>query len=399
MLRRDPRRKQRPRRRSCPSLALSSRLVVGLGLGSSLWPGPALAQAPAPAENGEASAAAVILMLPERDDDRDERAEATIAAHLQDAAFEVEIRRYDPEGFELRALFDESDELLGASAARGVLWVDLEDEDALALYVIVRGDPQLHGRRIDAADVGEAVAIESLANVSATAALALAQGRAVVLEPALAPEPEPPSEPELPPESPPRPAHTHLLVDGVVVPRGHARVRARVGYLGQSYAPGLPWISSAVLAFGWRPVSAAHLELVYEAGPSISVTAPSVGLELQLFRLPFALAGGYRFDLPRGWGIELAGRVGVEPTRRRTVVIGEAIEGAAPSWRVQASAGVDARATLAVRDDLRLFMGLGLVAVFLRSAYVLEDVEEPLLSPSAVRGSASIGVDFDLVHR
>ncbi|MCA9700605.1 MAG: hypothetical protein KC431_23970 [Myxococcales bacterium] len=353
-----------------------------------------------PAPEPEGAASPVVLMLPARADDRDERAEATILAQLEGSEIDLEIRRYDPKAFELGQVFARSDLLFEGSETRGVLWIDLGEDPAL--YVIVRGDPQLHGRRIDADEVGEAVAIESLASISATAALALAEGRAIELAPAEAPDLE--AEPEAdPPETKvetesPAPAPS-ITVDGVVVPQLVAHGRVRLGYRGQSYAAGLPWLSAAEIALGWRPTPQSHLEIAYEAAAPVSVTAPSIGLELQLFRVPLALAGGHRFVLRRGWGLELAGRLGIEPTQRRTVVIGEALSAEPPRWRVMAGAGVDLRATADLRDDLRLWLGLGLVGMFVRSNYVLVDMNQVLLGPSPVRISVGAGVEFDLIHR
>jgi hypothetical protein len=188
------------------------------------------------------------------------------------------------------------------------------------------------------------------------------------------------------------------IIEAKLVPKLEPRARLRVGYRGQSFAPGLPWLSAVELALGWRPVPRAHLELGYEASTPIVVEAYSLGLQLQLFRAPISLLGGYRFDLRRGWGVELAGRFSVEPTRRQTVASGEGLTGADPSWRVLVTGGLDLRGTKAISDDLGLWLGLGLIGVFVRSEYVLADMDQPLLSPAPLRFAASFGVAFDLIH-
>ena len=378
----------------CPS---PSRL--GAFLAASLW----LWAPQVRAEEPPASEQAVLLMLPDLPDDRDERAEAMIQAHTQDTPVELLVRRYDPASFEHGQLFVRSDELLGRTDAQGILWVDLGDD--LTLYVLVRGDPQLHGRRIDARDLDEAVALESLANVSASAAVAITYGEPVGLAPerVVAPEDETSAEPtddeeEREPEPEP-PLVGHVSVEGSVIPVSIPHLRARVGYRGQTYAAGLPWLSAVELSLAWLPVPRAHLGLHYEATTSASASAASIGLELQLLRVPLAVTGGYRFDLPRGWGLELGGRLLVEPTRRRTVVTGDLVTERPMSWRVMAGAGLDLRMTAAVREDLRIWLGLGMTGMFLRSDYVFADIDLPLLSPSAVRVTAGLGVEFDLVHR
>lgn len=378
-----------------------------------LWTGPAAAQAPAQTPSP------VVLMLPDLDDDRDERAEATIAAHLQDAGIELLVRRYEPTSFELGELGAHSDGQLDGTDGAGILWVDLGRD--FAVYVLVRGDSQIHGRRIDRRDLGDAVAFESLANVSATAAIAVAEGRPIVLQESAPLEPaprepeasEPTSEapaPEGPAPEEPAPTERVRLepqieVEGVVIPKLEVRARLRVGYRGQSFASGLPWLSAAEIALGWRPVPQAHLELAYEASTPISVAAPNAGLELQLFRAPVSIIGGHRFELDRGYGLEIAGRLGLEPTRRQTIVVGEllepgpGLEAAPPRWRVMAAAGVDVRGTVAVRDDVRLWISLGVLGVFVRNDFIVADVHPPLLSPSAIRVTTGIGVDVDFIRR
>ncbi|PRQ06147.1 hypothetical protein [Enhygromyxa salina] len=370
-----------------------------LGALLALWAGPVAAQVPDQPRS-------VVLMLPELEDDRDERAEVTIAAHLQDAEIDLLIRRYDPASFELGQLFTRSDALLDGTDARGILWVGLGQD--LTLYVLVRGESQLHGRRIDgSADgsdpddgLGDPVALESLANITATAAIAVAEGQPIVLH---APEPGPSVDPERPDagssSTPSAIPEARIEVTGVVIPKLVPRAPLRVGYRGQTYASGLPWLSAAELAVGWRPVARAHLELAYEASTPVTAEAASIGLQLQLFRVPVALAGGYRFELRRGWALELAGRLSVEPTRRRTIATGELLVATDPRWRAMAGAGLDLRSSVALRDDVRVWMGLGLIGMFVRSDYVVADIEQPLLHPSAVRVTAGLGVEFDLIHR
>ena len=76
-----------------------------------------------------------------------------------------------------------------------------------------------------------------------------------------------------------------------------------------------------------------------------------------------------------------------------------ALEGLPPRWRVMATAGVDVRGTVALRDDIHLWLSLGVLGVFARNTYIIADVEPPLLSPSAVRVTTGIGVDVDFIRR
>jgi hypothetical protein len=379
-----------------PSTLILTTLLAGSG--ASLAPGPEdPASASDPAADGPP---VVVLMLPSLDDDRDERAEATIRAHLQELELEIVVERYAGEGPDLRQLFTRSETILERNEGRGIIWVDLGGAgQSVTLHVLERGGAQIYGRRIETADIGEAVAIESLANVSAMAAAALAEGRAIRLEPE--PEQEPPEseqeqEQEQEREQEPAPP---IEVEGQVIPQPWPRARLRIGYRGQSLAAELPWLSAAELAFGWRPEAAAHLELGYEAAPPVHVDNPALGVRLGLFRVPLFLAGGYRFDLRRGWGLELAARVGVESMRRQTEAYGDALLPADASWRVSLTGGADLRASVELREDIRLWFGLGLVGVFIRSDYVIEGTDTVLLAPSPLRASASAGFDFDLLHR
>lgn len=336
----------------------------------------------------------VVLMVPWlADDDRDERTEATIRAHLQDVGLRLITRRYDPAELDLRELFARSAEPVEAVDARGILWIDLQASD-YSLYVIARDGSQIHGRRIDAADLGDAVALEVLANVAGMAAVALAEGRAI----RLAPDPEtaePETEPEPEPEPDPGPLELH--VEGTVVPVPGPRLRARVGYRGQTYATGAMWVSAAELALAWRPAPGAHLELSYDAHPRVVVDDPTFGLRLELLRVPFGLAGGYRFDVSDAWGVEVAARLGVEPTRRSTLATDPDLAATDPSWAIAATAGADLRVLRSVAPGVRLWLGLGLHAALVRSEYGLRDMEFPLVTQVPLRVSASGGVEFEFL--
>ncbi len=348
---------------------------------------------------------AIVLMVPELASDLDERALATIGAHLRDLDLRLVTERYDPDELDFRELVTRSRDPLERSDARGILWIDLPRDASSppALYVLERDREQLYGRQIPS-DLGEAVALETLANVAAMAAVALIEGRAIALDVPLPSEPLPSPEPvPVPePEPPPRPTITR---EGRVVPVLRPWLRLRAGYRGNSFATNAPWQSSVTLAAGVRPHPRAHVELIYDVAPQTTLRHPDLVFVLQ--RFPFALAGGWSLPLRRGWDIELSGRLSVEPTRRISIESSDEtrveLSGARVRWFSTAELSVAAGARLT--ESVRLSAGVGVAAMLTRADYAVELVTDQgtstrrILAPHPVRALAWAGFDFDLVWR
>lgn len=354
-----------------------------------------------PASTADTQAPTVVLMVPEQPGDYDERILATVAANLHELDVTLITQRCDP-SLDLRGLVSASREPIERSNARGVLWIDVPVRASgdLALYVVERDSPQIYGRTI-AGDVGEAVAIETLANVAAMAVTALLEGRAIRLDASDEPGPEfePAPAPEPAPEPEPAPIIADITREGAVEPVTRPWLRLRVGYRGNSYAAALPWQSSVMFAIGVRPVADAHVELVGDVAIPGKVVTPE--LELDVRRHAIGLAGGYAWPLPRGWDLELSGRIALEPTRREVIPrVAELVAQPADlQWFASAELGLAASVRLA--DTARLSLGAGAAAMLVRRDFVvsLPEGEQTVLSPQPLRAIAWIGFDFDLVWR
>lgn len=367
-----------------------------------LWLGPpaqasASPEASAPLDERER----VVLMVPERPGNADERVLATLDAHLHELEVAVISERHAG-SLDLRELVSASLDPLARHDARGVMWIDIGEGDppALAIYVVPRDSTQIYGRVITRPAEGEAaLMLETLANVAAMAAIALGEGRAIRLEPEL--EPEPPPEPPPPDPPPPEPPEGVVSLDaGHLALVERAWLRLRAGYRGSSQAAQLPWQSSVTLALGLRPHARAHLELV--ADIVIPSTIPSGPIDLRLHAFPFGLAGGYAWSLARGWDVELAGRVALEPTRRSITTRSEGAPLAAPRTLWFASAEASVAFGLRVSPALRLAAGLGLVVVLVRRDIVVSSAEgnaSTRFAPHPLRGLVTFGGEFDLVFR
>ena len=341
---------------------------------------------------------AVVLMVPERPGDHDERILATVAAHLHELDVTLVVERY-PGTLELRNLVVDSQAPVERSDARGVLWIDVPERSSgdLALYVVERDRLQIYGRTI-AGDGGEAVAIETLANVAAMAATALSEGRAIQLD---TPASEPIAEPEPDPITEPEPVAIVGVItrEGHVEPRTRSWLRLRAGYRGNSYAKALAWQSSVSFAIGVHPTERAHVEVVGDVGIPSVITTPE--LELELRRHALGLAGGHAWPLPRGWVLEVAGRFALEPTRRDAIARTSelAVRASGVQWFASAEVGVTAGVRLA--ETVRLSLGAGLAFAVVRRDLVVDVAEgqRTVLSPHPVRMVTWVGVDFDLVWR
>lgn len=347
----------------------------------------------------------VVLMVPERPGNADERVLATLDAHLHELEVAV-ISERNAGSLDLRELVSASLDPLARHDARGVLWIDIGEGEppSLAIYVVPRDSTQIYGRVITRPAEGEAaLMLETLANVAAMAATALGEGRAIRLEPELAP-PETSRPPDPPPPEPP-PEGVVSLDAGHLALVERAWLRLRAGYRGSSQAAQLPWQSSVTLALGLRPHARAHLELVADIViPSTIPSGPidSDPIDLRLHAFPFGLAGGYAWSLARGWDVELAGRVALEPTRRSITTRSEGAPLTAPRTLWFASAEASVAFGLRVSPALRLAAGLGLVVVLVRRDIVVSGAEgnaSTLFAPHPLRGLVTFGGEFDLVFR
>jgi hypothetical protein len=362
--------------------------VLGVALLGSLLLGPP------PGASDPAPRPTVVLMIPERPGDHDERILATVAAHLHELDITLITERYAAD-LDLRNLVADSRAPIERSDARGILWVDAPERPSgdLALYVLERDSPQIYGRAI-AGDLGEAVAIETLANVAAMAATALGEGRAIRLdEPA--PEPTPEPEPIATPE--PTPIVGTITREGHVDPIQRPWLRLRAGYRGNSYAAALPWQSSVSFAIGVRPAERAHVEMIGDVAIPGVVSTPELDLELR--RYAIGLAGGYAWLLPRGWELELAGRIALEPTHRTAIARSSQLAALPADLQWFASAELGLAAGVRLAETVRLSFGAGLAAVLARRELVIDLQAGPqtVVSPHPVRLTTWAGFDFDLV--
>jgi len=350
-----------------------------------------------PASSADMQTPTVVLMVPEQPGDHDERILATVAAHLHELDVTLVVERCDP-NLDLRGLVPASRSPIERSSARGVLWIDVPERPSgdLALYVVERDSSQIYGRTI-AGDLGEAVAIETLANVAAMAATALSEGRAIHLD--VSSEPAPAPEPEPQPIMAPEPIVGVITREGSVEPVTRPWLRLRAGYRGNSYATALPWQSSVTFAIGVRPVARAHVELVGDV--AIPGEVATAELELDVRRYAIGLAGGHAWPLSRGWDLELSGRVALEPTRRETIPRTPALTAGPADLQWFASAELVLAAGVRLADTTRLSLGVGAAAVLVRRDVVvsLPQGEQTVLSPQPIRAIAWIGLDFDLVWR
>jgi hypothetical protein len=293
--------------------------------------------------------------------------------------------------------------------ARGILWIDVPAQAGgdLGLYVIEREGHQLYGWTL-AGKADDALAIETLANVAAMAAVALSEGRAIQLD--LGPprsEPDSQVEPDLEPEPSvePEPPTGTITREGRVEIVTRPWLRLRAGYRGNNFATTVPWQSSVTLAVGVRPTPRSHVELITDVAIPSAVTLPELRIVLQ--RYPFALAGGYQWPLPRGWDIESSGRITLEPTVRHAAASGtESSVTILPSslrWFASAEVGLSAGVRLA--ETVRLSVGLGLAVVLVRRDYVIglsnsmSSMPQVVISPHPIRALVTAGFDFDLVWR
>lgn len=346
----------------------------------------------------------IVLMVPNHPGEHDEQILATVAAHLHEFDITVVVERHDP-NLDVRTLILASREPIERSDARGILWIDVPAQAGgdLGLYVVEREGQQIYGWTI-AGTAGDAVAIETLANVAAMAAVALSEGRAIQLDVAPArPKPEP--EPELTPNVEPEPVTGLITREGQVELVTRPWLRLRAGYRGNNFAETVPWQSSVTLAIGVRPAPRAHVELITDVAIPSAVTLPELRIVLQ--RYPFAIAGGYQWPLPRGWDVEPSGRLTLEPTIRHAVAsgTGSSVTPLQSSLHWFASAELSLTAGVRLTETVRLSMGLGVAVVLARRNYVIglsdamSSTQQVVISPHPIRGLIWTGFDFDLVWR
>lgn len=357
----------------------------------------------APASPSE-SVPTIVLMVPNHPGEHDEHILATVAAHLHEFDVTVVVERHDP-SVDVRTLIVASREPIDRNDARGILWIDVPAQTGgdLGLYVVERESQQIYGWTV-AGKVGDAVAIETLANVAAMAAVALSEGRAIQLD-VSPPSPESEAIVEPTPLVEPEPVTGTITLEGHIEIVTRPWLRLRAGYRGNNFATTVPWQSSVTLAIGVRPAPRAHVELIADVAIPSAVTLPELRIVLQ--RYPFAVAGGYQWPLPRGWDIEPSGRVTLEPTVRHAVASGtdSSVTTLPSTLHWFASAELSLTAGVRLAETVRLSVGLGLAVVLARRNYsiglsdALSSTEQVVISPHPVRALIHTGFDFDLVWR
>ncbi len=352
----------------------------------------------------------IVLMVPNHPGEHDELILATVSAHLHEFEVTVVVERHEP-SLDLRTLIPASHAAIDRSDARGILWIDVPARPGgdLGLYVVERDGQQIYGWTVGGG-TPDALAIETLANVAAMAAVALSEGRAIQLDPGppravpgVDGEPESTLEPE--------PAVEAELPTGMITREGEVEIvtrpwlRLRAGYRGNNFATTVPWQSSVTFAVGVHPTARSHVELIADVAIPSAVTLPELRIVLQ--RYPFAIAGGYQWPLRRGWDIEPSGRVTLEPTVRHAAASGSgtSVTTSPSSLRWFVSAEIDLAAGVRLAETVRLSVGLGLAVVLARQDYVIglsdamSSTQQVVISPHPVRMLLFTGFDFDLVWR
>lgn len=306
-----------------------------LGLADALSTRAAAADSPAATPS---AAPAIVLLAPELDrSDVDDRAVGTLGARVRAAGIQVVVvRRKVPE---LHALAAESKALIATWGARGALWVDIGRSDEAALYLVTRDSEQVFGRTIPAPEGKTSATLETLANIAASVAEELLEGRIVELSPVKVPDPppertapspsvagEPVREPQpsvktevASPAPPPRTKPRQASPDSTAAPPlpsadadpapRFPRIGLSVGYTGDTFGDLVPWQSAVSALLTLAPSPSAFLNLGHDFVIPTHVRRFPAGYDLA--RHPLVALGGYRFPVS-SWDFRLGARMAMD---------------------------------------------------------------------------------------
>ncbi|WP_394834734.1 hypothetical protein LVJ94_50390 [Pendulispora rubella] len=250
-----------------------------------------------------------VLMAPEAATGSLEARAATLAAaHIRAGGAAIHVVRSAQPSLEARRA--EARALLGKWTARGVLWIQPEAADKLVVYLLVQDNERTFRREVAAPDGQTAAALESVANVAASSAMDVLEGRAVAMEPveAAATDIVPVAAQS---EEVVVPAPSVSVVSaggearapdrGVVSPRGPEaeRFSLSAGYAGGTFGRSVPWQHAISLSAAWLPIPRLHVGVGYDIMP-IQTLREQPSLELS--RHPVFAMTGYRIDFGGGLG-------------------------------------------------------------------------------------------------
>ncbi len=364
----------------------------------------------------------VALVIPEHAGELDERARATVGAHLQSQRARVVIER--PARVD-GGVFEASLRYASEHGAAFVLWVALEepgpdadanDGGAFLLYVLEPGAQGLLGRRVAISRDASSAALENLANVASVVTASLLEGDVVGLVPAETLTPAQEEQPEVegpaapaPPEVAPEPAPPETRQPSAPerpVPKDDSegdddapmRMGLSLGYTGNIFASGIGWQNAAALSLAWLPARGAFVSLGYDLVLPNSVDAPPASFVLR--RHPVVLAGGYRFVITRGLDIELGARVTVDPIVR--VSADDQVAPVAERRAVYVFSSVAPTVGVGYQfvPEVRLGLFVGVDAVLRRTQYSVQlpDRRAIVVNPYPIRVIAGARLDFSFLR-
>ena len=351
--------------------------------------------AAAPQSTEAAPSRNVALVVPDLPDrDEDEQIVGAIHGHLGTDDASLQVVRYPREAFALLGLDKRSRLVAGEFAAQTVIWIDLRAEQGD--YTILLWDGQserLFRRRVPVAADAHAVALEGVANITASALAEPTGGEVrgmVEVDPKeVEPEPKPVEPPAEEPKPPPKPAPEPAPPPEVT----WARLWFSGVYAGNTFADTLPWQNAIGLGVSYMPTARVFVGLRYDVVFPNRIDRDPVVFEVR--RHPILLEGGYRFGIGPKWDVEVFGRFGVDPVLRRSddAASSAPITGARLRLFSSAQAGIGVGYTPIRR--LRLALRVGAEAMLTRADYVTTGAMPiTLLEPHPARFVVDAGLHF-----
>jgi hypothetical protein len=357
-------------------------------------PEPEPAGVPSPPPASERS---LVLMIPDLPgDDLDDRLLGAIEAHREEGS-RVDVVRYDPITTRKADIVATSQRRAGEFMARGVLWVDIREDDRLAVYLYEVDTDRFLGRRIASSPDARAAAIETLANITASIVAESAAGPVEGLDEVdpdslvdtqSPPEPEPaPPEPVPPPEPAPPPLEWPRLWLGVA-------------YAGSTFSREILVQHGLALSAAWGPAPGAFIGVRYDLVLPSRVDEADVSFQLR--RHPVAIEGGYRlaFGRRRRADFEASLRVVVDPIRRLSDDASSGRPVTDDALRVFSSIAPGLGIGFSPIRQVRLGVRIGPELVTSRARYVVAGAAGgAAVDPAPVRGFVEAGLQFGLLWR
>ena len=279
-----------------------------------------------------------------------------------------------------------------------MFWIELPAEGDVLIYLVEPKGERALVRRIARSDEGTEATIEMAGLVVRSVATALVSGNEIGMKPVeTRPEPPPEPTPEPEPEPPPKPdPDPDPGPEPPSDPSGIERLAIALDYRGGSFATEIPWQNGAGLRFSARPLRRLVVGADYHF--LVAQTADGDDVRFRLQRNPVAAFAALRLGeraVQSDFGVEL----GIDPMRRRTLDASN-LDATEPAILWQGFAGAWGRLRFGGWRGIWLFAGLGLEVPFNRFEFVVREPERRVLvSPHAVRGRASAGIEFAFLPR